>query len=897
MARIQVYERRVAQDGGASIARLSGADPIGAALQNIGQAGERAAGAIVQKELLTQEQALRDQEVARREREKAQRDAEELDKAQVPNLLATGQVYWQQREDERFQAWKVGDPDMREQIGKDVDKWVEESTKGMNTPAGKRYFQEHAARIKARLQTDAYSYQRRAAAEKLNAENVVGEDNDEILVTQSWRNPKAVNEIIARRVEPLLVRSDIGEGEKIKQAQRIRQRMLLARERAFVENDPGTWLRENGFATSRKGEPGAMRFGDVWKALIQQESGGRQSAVSPKGAVGVAQVMPDTAPEAARLAGLPFDEQRYRNDAAYNEALGRAYFEKQLSDFGGDYAKALAAYNGGPGRLRKALADAGPGGDWLSKMPAETRNYVAAITKAAGPGDPSPAAEEPPSGRLSATAAQLDPDAVRTLRGNAETRVAQQSSLARAEGVRLVGDLMAAHKDGRIEAAPLGMDYFDQTFGANGARAYAEYRQSREMGRDIASFRAAPAQEIQAAVAAATPEVGQGYAAADARQQTMRQAAVAVLRQREADPVTYAAATSPAVQRLTQQVAQAQDPQERKRANERLVEASLAEQQRLGIQAPRILSPAIADRWQAQAMKAARPEDSANLIAALQMEYGDYFSRVFSELAREGKLSGELLIIPNLPAQAAREAVSRLARVKDADLAASVPSDQQRAVKDRAQEAVVDLVRTVPFMGEQAVGMVSSYEQMIRKMAYEQVGQGSSPDEAVERARKMLLGHYEFRDTLRIPRGVDYRSVRSGLKDVLGAALSDIDVPPDLAGARAPDQARKAFTEIVRSRPLWHTADDDSGVRLFVVRDDGVKMPVTKGGRPLMFTWEQLQAAQQQAAQQTSQQIRSSLQFGPALTGTAPGDQPSLYASEEEWAAYRQRQSARASSK
>jgi hypothetical protein len=861
MARIPVYERRVQQDGGAPIARVSGADPIGAAMQNLGQAGERAAGLAMQMDLQAQERALREQD-------KARRDAEELDKAQVPNLLATGQVYWQQRENERLQAWKVGDPDMREQIGKDVDKWVEESIKGMNTPAGKRYFQEHAARIKARLQTDAYSYQLRATAEKVNAENVVGEDNDEILVSRSWRDPKAVSEIIARRVEPLLARSDIGEGEKIKQAQRIKQRMLLARERAFVENDPSTWLRENGFATTRKGEPGAMRFGDVWKALIQQESGGRQSAVSPKGAIGVAQVMPDTAPEAARLAGLPFDEQRYRNDAAYNEALGRAYFEKQLADFGGDYAKALAAYNGGPGRLRKALADAGPGGDWLSRMPAETRNYVAAITKAAGPGDPALAAEEPPSGRLSATAAQLDPDAVRTLRGNAETRVAQQSSLARAEGVRLVGDLMAGHKDGRVEPAPLGMDYFDQTFGPDGARAYAEYRQSREMGSDIASFRTAPVQEIEAAVVAATPAVGQGYAAADARQQTLRQAAASVLRQREADPVTYAAATSPAVQRLMQQVAQTQDPEERKRANEKLIEASLAEQQRLGIQAPRILSPAMADRWQAQAMKAARPEDSANLIAALEMEYGRHFPRVFNELAREGKVSSELLIIPNLPAQAARETVSRLARVKESDLAASVPADSQRVVKDRAQEAVVDFVRTIPFMGEQSVGMVGSYEQMIRKMAYEQVGQGASADDAVERARRMLLGHYEFRDTVRIPRGVDWSKVRKGMGEMVDKDLADIDVPADLAGARTPEQARATFTSVVKARPLWHTTDDDTGVRLFVVREDGVKMPVTKAGRPVTYTWEQLQAVPERklsALPRTGEEFRQQLGREPTM--------------------------------
>lgn len=108
-----------------------------------------------------------------------------------------------------------------------------------------------------------------------------------------------------------------------------------------------------------------------WDALVKQESGGRQSAVSPKGAVGRAQVMPKTAPEAARMAGLEFNEDAWRNDPVYNEAIGRAYFRKQHEDFG-DPRLAAAAYNAGPGAVRKA------GGD-ISKLPAETRNYVPAV--------------------------------------------------------------------------------------------------------------------------------------------------------------------------------------------------------------------------------------------------------------------------------------------------------------------------------------------------------------------------------------------------------------------------------------------------------------------------------------------------------------------------------------
>lgn len=123
---------------------------------------------------------------------------------------------------------------------------------------------------------------------------------------------------------------------------------------------------------------------------------------SPKGAIGIAQVMPDTAPEAAKLAGLPWDKNRYKNDPAYNKALGMAYFQRQLQKNGGDLAKAYAAYNGGPGRLADAIkqakksvkaAQADPNlkpKTWLDFMPQETRDYVAKNMRAfeAGQGQP-----------------------------------------------------------------------------------------------------------------------------------------------------------------------------------------------------------------------------------------------------------------------------------------------------------------------------------------------------------------------------------------------------------------------------------------------------------------------------------------------------------------------------
>jgi hypothetical protein len=147
------------------------------------------------------------------------------------------------------------------------------------------------------------------------------------------------------------------------------------------------------------GAPG--RGKETFKIMIGMESRGKQfdrngrPLTSPKGAIGIAQIMPGTAPEAAKLAGLPYDPARLKNDEAYNLALGEAYFNKQLRDFGGDERKAAAAYNAGPGAVRRAIAKGGPNG-WINHVPRETQNYVAQIP--GGGGAPAAGSNAAPAG-------------------------------------------------------------------------------------------------------------------------------------------------------------------------------------------------------------------------------------------------------------------------------------------------------------------------------------------------------------------------------------------------------------------------------------------------------------------------------------------------------------------
>ncbi|GLV55297.1 hypothetical protein KDH_21440 [Dictyobacter sp. S3.2.2.5] len=106
---------------------------------------------------------------------------------------------------------------------------------------------------------------------------------------------------------------------------------------------------------------------DYFVRQINQESGFNPNAVSPVGAIGIAQFMPATAAEMGVNASDP-----------QSSLTGAARWMSSLTkQFGGDYGKALAAYNAGPGAVQGAV-NAG-GGNWLAQLPAETQNYVRSI--------------------------------------------------------------------------------------------------------------------------------------------------------------------------------------------------------------------------------------------------------------------------------------------------------------------------------------------------------------------------------------------------------------------------------------------------------------------------------------------------------------------------------------
>ena len=107
---------------------------------------------------------------------------------------------------------------------------------------------------------------------------------------------------------------------------------------------------------------------DYFVRQINQESGFNPNALSPAGAEGIAQFEPGTA---AGLGLNPLDPVAALNAAAH---LMASYNHT----YGGNYAMALAAYNGGSGTVQYAINACGQA-NWMNCLPGETRNYIRVI--------------------------------------------------------------------------------------------------------------------------------------------------------------------------------------------------------------------------------------------------------------------------------------------------------------------------------------------------------------------------------------------------------------------------------------------------------------------------------------------------------------------------------------
>ncbi len=110
---------------------------------------------------------------------------------------------------------------------------------------------------------------------------------------------------------------------------------------------------------------------ELLQAVIATESGFNAQAVSPKGAVGLMQLIPPTAERYGVKADKDFPIQKKLTDPRTNIRAGSSYLRDLIKLFPGQLELAIAAYNAGEGAVQRA-------GNRIPNYP-ETQNYVKTV--------------------------------------------------------------------------------------------------------------------------------------------------------------------------------------------------------------------------------------------------------------------------------------------------------------------------------------------------------------------------------------------------------------------------------------------------------------------------------------------------------------------------------------
>lgn len=224
--------------------------------------------------------------------------------------------------------------------------------------------------------------------------------SNEELATAIAQDPDAYDNYL-QQGRDLIEQSGLPTAAKEKHAkewERMAQVSFLNRQ---LERNPEGVLKELG-ADPRYLTP-TTQFNILKRAVVGQESGGDPNAISPKGAIGLMQVMPRTAVDISKwmkdgLIDASMSDERIASiisNPTVNQKYGEFYLKKMIRDYSakGGLEAALIAYNGGPQRAKEWIES----GFDDSVLPAETRKYYKEVIArmptsqpgGAGRGDPS----------------------------------------------------------------------------------------------------------------------------------------------------------------------------------------------------------------------------------------------------------------------------------------------------------------------------------------------------------------------------------------------------------------------------------------------------------------------------------------------------------------------------
>lgn len=306
-----------------------------------------------------------------------------------------------------------------------------------------------------------------------------------------------------------------------------------------------------------------------------------------------------------------------------------------------------------------------------------------------------------------------------------------------------------------------------------------------------------------------------------------------LLKQQQKDPAAYVAQYSPTVRNAFAAAQQAGTPE----AYRAYADATIAEQQRLGVQSPKLLPDAAAEQIAAGFnSQVAGGENAATLIEQQQAQWGANFPLIAQQLGK--KLPPEAQVIATgLPKDVA-ERMASVANITEAELKKGLEKGVASNVATAVQSAMTPFAQSLQ---GQAGGMetFNTMYDAASKTALSYVRQGMTPEKAAQRVvNGMVNDKYDFFGTYRVPKSLDTAAVKRGADQALAnIGAADLMLLPGIRGV--PDDVNlEQLREAVVDGAEWVPNNDESGLSLTL---NGYRL-MGKDGKAITRTWQELTA-------------------------------------------------------
>lgn len=569
-------------------------------------------------------------------------------------------------------------------------------------------------------------------------------------------------------------------------------------------------------------------------SLIKQLEASGETAVSPKGAVGVNQVEPATAQQ------YGFDPSRLK-DRDYNDKVASAILDDLNKRYGNDQDAVLIAYNAGPKVANRWIAS----GRNMAILPKETQSY---LTKA---NDLSP--PQAPTGEQDTGLPMLDGKHIAQIQGEltyaslaADRRASEDSSKMRVSinhSINNIQDMIVSGFTAPDSLFP-SRDQVDEAFANQpelADEAWEKIQDLKNVNSYTAMLQGATPEQVAQIRATLAPDPSKPNTFAV--QKRLADSFDTALQNRQkalnADPVAYFQKTDSA---LSGQFAAALTHPELFGS---YAQTMLGKENAVGLgpQQYRLLPKSVSE--QISQKITSDPAAAPAAMQSLEKQFGTFWPQVWRDISTDGKLPVAFQAVGVLKDQ---HQATLLARglseggKNGKDIGDLIPKFEKTKIDDQIDDQTGPLFSLVHSFSstvgstEMQVGTLSAAKTLAySEMVYDGV---TDPNTAASKAIKAFTDQFDFSlpGGPRVPSDKSATVSSSASKLIASLNLNNISIPEKFGSQGWP--TKDEYVDLVKSSPHWITSPQADAIFLMdpygrMVRDTGgqpISVPFSSAG-------------------------------------------------------------------